>query len=245
MFSTSIWVAAMTEVILEVHSLHSGYGAGDILQGVDLRVIAGEIVAIVGRNGAGKTTLMRTIMGLVDVGQGHISFCGTEITGTLTEDRARAGLGYVPQGKLIFPHLTVAENLRMGTRVGGGKEGNRARVFEYFPVLEQRANQKGGTLSGGEQQALAIARALFGQPKILLLDEPSESIQPSIIEEMGEVLIRLNRETGLTMVLVEQNLGLITAVAQRGYVLNDGRITTTLSRSDMGAREVMLKHLSV
>ena len=235
----------MSDPILGVRHLRSGYGAGDILQGVDLEVGRGEIVAVVGRNGVGKTTLMRTIIGLVPARAGEISFNGTDITARLPEDRARAGLGYVPQGKMIFSHLTVEENLRMGERINEGKSKNLAMVFEYFPILRERLKQKGGTLSGGEQQALAIARALVGQPEILLLDEPSESIQPSIIIEIGEILIRLNHETGVTIVLVEQNLGLIAAVSQRGYVLDKGQTVTTLSREDTTRRDVMLKHLSV
>lgn len=235
----------MTDAVLTIRALHSGYGAGDILQGVDLDVSPGEIVAVVGRNGVGKTTLMKTIMGLVAVRAGSIRLAEADISRRRPEDRARLGLGYVPQGKMIFSHLTVAENLRMGERINEGKAKNQGLVFEYFPVLRDRLSQKGGTLSGGEQQALAIARALVGQPEILLLDEPSESIQPSIIIEIGEALVRLNRETGLTVVIVEQNLGLIGAVAHRGYVLDKGRITTELTRTDLHDRGIMVRHLSV
>jgi branched-chain amino acid transport system ATP-binding protein len=235
----------MIEAVLTVRDLHSGYGAGDILQGVEINVSPSEIVAVVGRNGVGKTTLMKTIMGLVKARAGEIRFAGTDISRRQPEERARLGLGYVPQGKMIFSHLTVAENLRMGERINEGKPKDREIVFNYFPILKERLSQKGGTLSGGEQQALAIARALVGQPEILLLDEPSESIQPSIIIEIGEVLARLNRETGVTIVIVEQNLGLIGAVAQRGYVLDKGHITTELTRTDVHDRSVMVRHLSV
>lgn len=235
----------MADALLTVRDLHSGYGAGDILQGVDLDVAPGEIVAVVGRNGVGKTTLMKTIVGLVARRTGEILFAGQDISGRRPEDRARAGLGYVPQGKMIFSHLTVDENLRMGERVNAVKPSDRERVFEYFPKLKDRLSQKGGTLSGGEQQALAIARALVGQPDVLLLDEPSESIQPSIIIEIGEVLQRLNRETEVTIVLVEQNVGLIGAVAHRGYVLDKGRVTTELSVDQLNDRDFMIHHLSV
>lgn len=235
----------MTEAILAVRDLHSGYGAGDILQGVEIDVSAGEIVAVVGRNGVGKTTLMKTIMGLVTTRAGEIRFADSDISRRRPEERARLGLGYVPQGKMIFSHLTVAENLRMGERINESKPKNPDLVFEYFPVLRERLSQKGGTLSGGEQQALAIARALVGQPEVLLLDEPSESIQPSIIIEIGEVLARLNRETGVTIVIVEQNLGLIGAVAQRGYVLDKGHVTAELGQTDLHDRGVMVRHLSV
>jgi urea ABC transporter ATP-binding protein UrtE len=231
--------------ILEINDLHSGYRAGDILQGVALSVSRGEIVAVVGRNGVGKTTLMRTIMGLVATRRGTIRLAGDEISHALTENRARAGLGYVPQGKLIFSHLTVEENLRMGERVNQSKSANWDLVFTYFPRLKERLKQKGGTLSGGEQQALAIGRALVGQPEVLLLDEPSESIQPSIIIEIGQILRRLNEETGVTIVLVEQNLGLIGAVSHRGYVMDKGRTTAVLSPEDIRNRDIMLRHLSV
>ena len=235
----------MTDAVLTINALHSGYGAGDILQGIDLKVQPGEIVAVVGRNGVGKTTLMKTIMGLVATRTGEIRFADAEISKRRPEDRARLGLGYVPQGKMIFSHLTVDENLKMGERINEKKTKDRDLVFQYFPKLKDRLSQKGGTLSGGEQQALAIARALVGQPEILLLDEPSESIQPSIIIEIGEILARLNREIGVTIVIVEQNLGLIDAVAHRGYVLDKGRITTTLSQPDLHDRSVMVRHLSV
>jgi branched-chain amino acid transport system ATP-binding protein len=231
--------------LLEIADLHSGYRSGDILQGVDLTVAQSEVVAVVGRNGVGKTTLMRTIMGLVPTRRGSIHFGGQDISHSLTEDRALSGLGYVPQGKLIFPHLTVEENLRMGERINRRKASNWDLVFAFFPLLKERLNQKGGTLSGGEQQALAIGRALVGQPEALLLDEPSESIQPSVIVELGQALQRLNRETGMTIVLVEQNLGLIEAVSHRGYVMDKGRTTTLLSREEIKNRDVMLRHLSV
>lgn len=237
----------MTEpaTLLEIADLHSGYRAGDILQGVDLAVMQREIIAVVGRNGVGKTTFMRTIMGLVPTRSGTIRLAGEDISHALTEDRALSGLGYVPQGKMIFPHLTVEENLRMGERINRRKASNWNLVFAYFPLLKERLKQKGGTLSGGEQQALAIGRALVGQPEVLLLDEPSESIQPSIIIELGQILQRLNRETGMTIVLVEQNLGLIAAVSHRGYVMDKGRTTTVLSRDEIRNRDVMLHHLSV
>lgn len=235
----------MSEPLLTIERLHSGYGSGDVLQGVSMTVRPGEIVAAVGRNGVGKTTLMRSIMGLLPARQGDIAFAGRSIVRDPAEARARLGLGYVPQGKQIFPQLTVAENLRMGERINGAKSSDLERVLEIFPVLRQRLRQKGGTLSGGEQQALAIGRALVGQPELLLLDEPSESIQPSIIVSIGATLKRLNRESALTIVVVEQNLGLIEAVAQRGYVIDKGRITAELTRQDIVSRELMLRHLSV
>lgn len=235
----------MSAVVLEIEELWSGYGGGDILQGIGMAISRGEIVGAVGRNGVGKTTLMKTIMGLVAARRGSIRFLGEQVASIAAEDRARRGLGYVPQGKQIFPQLTVDENLRMGERINGGRHIDRDLVFTFFPKLRERLKQKGGTLSGGEQQALAISRALVARPELLLLDEPSESIQPSIVMEIGETLVRLNAELGLTMIVVEQNLGLIERVAQRGYVIDKGRVTAELSRDDIVDRETMTGYLSV
>lgn len=235
----------MTEAMLVVENLFAGYEAGDILQGVSLEVRPGEIVAAVGRNGVGKTTLMRSIMGLLPTRRGDIVFAGRSIARDSAEERARLGLGFVPQGKQIFPQLTVEENLRMGERINSAKDSDFDRVLTIFPVLRERLQQKGGTLSGGEQQALAIGRALVGQPELLLLDEPSESIQPSIIVAVGQALRQLNREDGLTIVIVEQNLGLIEAVADRGYVIDKGRTVTELTVEQIRDRSMMLRYLSV
>lgn len=233
------------EALLSVRNLCSGYGAGDILQGVSLAVQRGEIVAAVGRNGVGKTTLMKTVMGLLETRSGEIRFAGQDLSRLPAETRARQGLGYVPQGKQIFPDLTVEENLRMGARVNSARDSRTEFALEFFPVLRDRLRQKGSTLSGGEQQGLAIARALVGQPELLLLDEPSESIQPNTIIAIGETLKKLNKDIGLTIILVEQNLGLIEAVAQRGYVIDKGRTVANVTRDDIQNREHMLKFLSV
>jgi len=234
----------MPEALLEVEDAHSGYGAGDILQGVSLSVRKGEIVAVVGRNGVGKTTLMRTLMGLLPLSGGGIRHHGRPINGLSPQARAKAGFGYVPQGKMIFPFLSVAENLRMGERVGGAARP-WDRVFDMFPILRERLGQQGGTLSGGQQQALAIARVLVGSPEILILDEPSESIQPNIIADIGRVLGRLNAEQGQTIVLVENNFSLIRATAHRAYVLDRGRCIAELSAEEVSDRERMLRYLSV
>ena len=231
--------------LLEIAGLHSGYRSGDILQGVDLTVAQSEVVAVVGRNGVGKTTLMRTIMGLVPTRRGSIHFGGQDISHSLTEDRALSGtrLRAAGQDDLLAPDgrgepaYGRADQSSQGQQLGPG--------VRFLPVAEGAPESEGGTLSGGEQQALAIGRALVGQPEALLLDEPSESIQPSVIVELGQVLQRLNRETGMTIVLVEQNLGLIDAVSHRGYVMDKGRTTTLLSREEIKNRDVMLRHLSV
>lgn len=234
----------MTEPLLEIENVHSGYGAGDILQGVSLGVGKGEIVAVVGRNGVGKTTLMRTVMGLLPLHAGTIRYRGQSISTLSPQRRASLGFGYVPQGKMIFPFLTVAENLKMGERVGGAAR-SWAPIFDMFPILRERLGQKGGTLSGGQQQALAIARVLVGSPEILILDEPSESIQPNIIADIGRVLGRLNAEQGQTIVLVENNFSLIRATAHRAYALDHGRCVAELSSGEVADRERMLSYLSV
>jgi urea transport system ATP-binding protein len=230
---------------LDIEGLHSGYGAGDILQGVSLRVEPGEIVAVVGRNGVGKTTLMRTVMGLVPASAGTVRFGAEELSRAPVQARARLGIGYVPQGKQIFPDLTVRENLRMGERINGGRAVDHEVAYQYFPRLRERLSQKGGTLSGGEQQALALARALIGSPDLLLLDEPSEGVQPSIVQQIGEVLLRLKSERALTILVVEQNASLIESVAERGYVMEKGRTIAELGREELRDSALMQRHLAI
>jgi branched-chain amino acid transport system ATP-binding protein len=235
----------MAGMLLETSDLRTGYGAGDVLQGATFAVARGEIVAIIGRNGVGKTTLMKAVIGLLPTRSGSIRLHGREISVLPAEDRARCGLGYVPQGKQIFRDLTVEENLKLGERVNTAEQSNYRLVYELFPWLQERSKQKGGTLSGGEQQALAISRALVGRPELLLLDEPSESIQPSRIAEIGDSVKRLNLEFGLTVVCVEQNVGLIQKISHRGYVLDKGRIVASLTKDEISDREQMVKHLSI
>jgi urea ABC transporter ATP-binding protein UrtE len=235
----------MAEGRLELSGVRAGYGAGDILQGVSLAVEPGEIVAVVGRNGVGKTTLMRTLIGLLRPSVGTIRFGADDLTRAPVQARAALGIGYVPQGKQIFADLTVRENLRMGERINGGRAVDHETAYAYFPRLRERQSQKGGTLSGGEQQALAIGRALVGSPDLLLLDEPSESIQPSIIEQIADVLLRLQRERRLTILLVEQNVGLIEAVAERGYVMDKGRTIADLGREELRDRALMQRYLAI
>jgi len=236
----------MSSTLLEVQDLWAGYGSGDILQGVDLQISRGEIVATIGRNGVGKTTLMKTVMGILPATSGRISLKGETITFLAPQERAWRGIGYVPQGREIFFELTVEENLLMGETINRFKERPRYDlVYEYFPILKERRQQTAGTFSGGQQQMLAIGRALVGRPELLLLDEPSVGIQPSIIQEIGRALVKLNREENLTILLVEQNTGLIAQVAQRAYAMDKGRIVTTLTRDMLMNRDKLVQYLAV
>ena len=236
----------MAEPLLASEGLRGGYGGKPVLQGVDLTVAAGEIVAVIGRNGVGKTTLMRCLIGLLPAAAGHIRFKGEDVTLMPAHRRARLGIGYVPQGREVFPRMSVQENLRVGlTGASDSPAEEFERVYKIFPILAERARQRAGAMSGGQQQQLAIARVLVGKPSLVLLDEPSEGIQPSIVAEIGEVMKRLNGETGLTVVLVEQNLDLIRAMARRCYVMDKGRIVATLTPDALDDVETVRKHLAI
>lgn len=233
---------------LSIEGLHSGYGSGDVLQGVSLEIDTGEIVATIGRNGVGKSTLMKTVVGLVSSRRGVVRFNDQDITRLSPRWRARAGIGYVPQGREIFPELSVEENLLVGEQVGRDRAERALKydlVYEYFPILKERRYQFGGTLSGGQQQMLAIGRALVGDPELLLLDEPSVGIQPTIIQQIGRSLVMLNRAEGLTIFLVEQNVGLIEDVVQRAYAMDKGRIVSSLERDQVLNRDLMTKYLAM
>jgi branched-chain amino acid transport system ATP-binding protein len=211
--------------MLNVTDLRSGYGRIPILAGITLSVAAGEFVGILGHNGMGKSTLLRTLMGYLPTTAGDITFEGKSLRGLSPTARARLGIGYVPQGREIFPSLSVYENLRMGCLMARQDESATIKsILEDFPRLERLLERPGGALSGGEQQLLALARCLCGGPKFILLDEPTEGIQPSIIEEMIETLQRLGRQRSLTILLVEQNLNFITSLSQRVLILQKGLI---------------------
>jgi urea ABC transporter ATP-binding protein UrtE len=237
----------MTEAaLLEVQGLEGGYGAETVLQGVDLRIAAGEIVAVIGRNGVGKTTLMRTLAGLLRPRTGRILLGGEDVTALSADRRARLGIGYIPQGRDVFPDLTVRENLMVGEVAGQGRaRPDYGRIYGYFPILKERARQRAGTLSGGQQQQLAIGRAVLGDPRLMLLDEPSEGIQPSIVKDIARNVRSLNAETGVAVLLVEQNLDLIVSLADRGYVMEKGRITAALGRDAITSRDHVRHHLTL
>ena len=231
--------------ILKVNALRSGYGSVQIINSFSMQVREGEIVAVIGRNGVGKTTLMKSIIGNVRTSGGSIEYRAKEVSGLPTSARARLGIGYVPQGRGIFSKLTVEGNLKLGIGVGNAHRANFDRVFSFFPILKKRLSQQAGSMSGGEQQQLAIARILVGSPGILLLDEPSEGIQPNIVQEIGTTIQRLRAEENLTIVIVEQNLSLIQAVADRCVVMEKGAAIAALCPSDLNDPDVSQRYLAI
>ena len=211
--------------LLRIQGLNQSYGGSRTLWGIDLDVAAGTRLCLMGRNGMGKTTLLKCLMGLVPVASGTVRFDDADLLARPPEARARLGIGYVPQGREIFPQLTVEENLQIG--MAARRDGRRTvppRVFELFPVLKQMLQRRGGDLSGGQQQQLAIGRALVLEPRLLILDEPTEGIQPNIVHEIGDIILRLNREAGVTVLLVEQKLPFARRVASEFRILDKGRL---------------------
>ncbi|MSQ21531.1 MAG: ABC transporter ATP-binding protein [Betaproteobacteria bacterium] len=225
----------MPELMLEVDQLAAGYGRIQILNGVSFAVQAGEVVGILGHNGMGKTTLMKTLVGHIPASAGEIRLSGANIGNEPTHRRARLGLGYVPQGRDIFARLSVLDNLRMGAAALPDRDARLAveAILEDFPTLRLLRERQGGTLSGGEQQIVAIARALCAKPKLLLLDEPTEGIQPSIIERIAESLERLVSQRSLTLVLVEQNVEFLAQLSRRVLVLQKGAIVNEVDAASL------------
>ncbi len=247
--STSISIqeraAAVDEVAaLRVEGLRAGYQGSQIVRGVSLQVSPREILAIVGRNGVGKTTLVKAIVGLVPVTAGRLVLAGADVTRLSAVHRVRRGVGYVPQGRGIFTRLTVAENLRMGALVGGRGGSSVEQVFNWFPILKKRLNQNAGTLSGGEQQMLSIGRVLSGSPGLLILDEPSEGVQPNIVEQIAAV-IRERNAAGLPVIIVEQNIHMLEDLAHRCVVIDKGSIAAVLPPAELARPEVARQYLAI
>jgi urea transport system ATP-binding protein len=234
--------------LLQLVSVEADIGGSRILRGVNLEVNSGELVALMGRNGVGKTTTLRAITGLRSIRAGGITLDGQRIDRLAPDARARAGIGYVPQGRDIFPHLTIEENLNVGLVVHGrkGAEAREGldRVFTLFPVLKEMLSRKGGVLSGGQQQQLAIGRALLTRPKLLILDEPTEGIQPSIIDQIGDALKALKSDGSLAILLVEQYVDFCREISDRFYAMDRGAVTISGPTADL-TDDVVKAHLQV
>lgn len=231
--------------MLELKNVGAYYGNSHALQDVSMKVESSDFLCILGRNGVGKTTLMRTIMGLMDRSTGSIRLDNLELNNQRTDQRAIAGIGYVPQGRGILPTFTVRENLKLGTFASGtGDTDINEWVFELFPILKDFLNRPGGNLSGGQQQQLAIARALLTNPKVILLDEPTEGIQPNIVEHIEEVLINLNRKHNMTVVLVEQNVKFARRASKHFVVLDRGSVAANGSVEEL-TDELVQQHMAV
>jgi branched-chain amino acid transport system ATP-binding protein len=217
----------VVDALLQVSNLETYYGPIMAIRGVSFEVPRGGVVTILGANGAGKTTVLKTISGVMDPQKGTVTFDGREVQGMDPDRVARLGLAHVPEGREIFPLLTVAENLTMGAYARSDAPGitrDLGMVYDYFPILKSRAQQRAGQLSGGEQQMLAISRALMARPKMMLLDEPSLGLAPKLVTEIFDIIVRINREQGVTVLLVEQNANMALHIASYGYVLEVGRI---------------------
>ena len=227
--------------MLEVKELSAWYGESNIIPSLTFSVPDKEIVCLVGRNGVGKSTTLKSLMGMVKTPKGSVLFDGQEIIRKKTFERAALGIGYVPQGREIFPQLTVQENLELGLQVKGGKGKIDEYIYELFPIIKTFLNRKGGNLSGGQQQQLAIARALVSRPKLLILDEPTEGIQPSIIEDIAAAIQKVNKDFGITVLIVEQYLDFVLSVSDRYYVMDKGEITLAGLTKEASASEIQAK----
>ena len=231
--------------MITIDSVNQLYGGTQILWDLNMEIAEGSCTCIMGRNGVGKTTLLKCLMGLLPVKEGSLTLGGEDFTRKSAESRARHGIGYVPQGRDIFPLLTVEENLRVG--LGARRDKLKKipdRIFELFPVLQDMLQRRGGDLSGGQQQQLAIGRALVIDPKVLILDEPNEGIQPNIVKQIGDVIIKLNEEDGMTVVLVEQKLPFARRVGKEFRLMERGRVVAAGAMPDL-SDELIAKHLAV
>ena len=235
--------------MLEMTDVHTHYGLSHVLQGINLRVGAGEVVGLFGRNGVGKTTVIKTIAGWVQPTRGRLRFADEDLTGAAPEQVCRRGIGLVPEDRRIFPGLTVEENLRLGLlqtprRTRAGSRAKLDAIYQRFPRLAERRRQMGTTLSGGEQQMLAMARVLAGSPKLLLIDEPTEGLAPMIVDELFELMAGLARE-GIPIVLVEQNVQRAIALTHRYYLIERGQVTAEGRSDDRAERDALLRRLGV
>lgn len=225
--------------MLAVEGLDVAYGRAQVLFGVSLSVAPGSLVCVMGRNGVGKTTLLHTIMGILPARKGSVSFGGEDITSLATHERVRRGMGYVPQGHEVFPQLTAWENLQVAQEANGSPGAAADEALDFFPRLRGLLGRRAGLLSGGQQQQLSIARALVGRPKLLILDEPTEGIQPSVIDEIEDVIGRLHAEAGLTILLVEQYLDFALRLADRFLVLDAGAVVRSGDRTELSDPELL------
>jgi urea transport system ATP-binding protein len=233
--------------VLELQQVNAFYGNSRALQNVSMAVGEGQFLSVLGRNGVGKTTLMRAILGLMDRSTGSILLDGQDLAKKDTHKRAKAGIGYVPQGRGILPKFTVRENLRLGTFANVAETSSdeaEERIFELFPILKEFLHRRGGNLSGGQQQQLAIARALLTNPKVILLDEPTEGIQPNIVEQIEEVIVRLNQEHGLTVILVEQDVKFARRASQRFVIMERGSVAAQGSVEEL-TDDLVHRHMTV
>ena len=228
----------MSEFILESNAVESAYGQSQILWGVDLKVKEGSITTIMGRNGVGKTTFLKTVIGLLKTEAGELIYEGEKINRLPPYKRAKMGIGYVPQGREIIPKLTVYENIQLGLESTTEKTIPEEEIYDLFPILKDFRKRLGGNLSGGQQQQLAIARAITGRPKLLLLDEPTEGIQPSISQEIAQILLRLKKEKNLSILLVEQKIDFAKAITDYYYFFNRGKVVESSAASQITVDEI-------
>ena len=232
-------------MLLELTDVTVSYGQTPVLFGVNMAIAQGDIACLLGRNGVGKTTLLRSVIGLNKALSGSIIFDADDITKVPTFKRARYGISYIPQGREIIPYLSVLDNLKLG--MSAGKKKFRKipdEIFEFFPMLKQHLSRQGGLLSGGQQQQLAIARGLMSSPKIMLLDEPTEGIQPSIVQEIEETLKRINREKGITLIVVEQKVDFARQLAQKFFIMEKGMVVANGATSDL-SDDLVHKYLAI
>jgi urea transport system ATP-binding protein len=235
--------------MISIQELEAGYGGATVLKNVNLEVKKGQVVCLMGRNGVGKTTLLKSLMGLIRPSHGQVTFNGQDITRTTPDKRARAGMGYVPQGREIFPHLSVEENLELGLEAAINAKGKKPEklpevIWDSFPMLGKMLTRRGGALSGGQQQQLAIGRALATEPKILLLDEPMEGIQPSVVQEIEHAIQTIKKKREIAVLLVEQSLDFATTIADYTYIMDKGTIVAQGGPDEL-SEEMVRQHLTV